>query len=169
MGATAAVAMGAGTILGAYVQYAAGEANKKINEYNARVLDAQASDAIARGEEAVGQVQQEARQLTGAQRTAIAGQNITLDSETAQAIQADTAATAKRNVRTVRSNALREAWGFKSQAKGARMAGKYAYQGAMLNAAGSLLTGAAQTTAMAQDYRYRGAGNGSSAPTTGKG
>lgn len=159
MGAAAAVAMGAGTAVSVYGQIAAAQANKKINEYNAKMLDAQATDAIARGEEAVGQVQREARQLTGAQRTALAGQGITLDSETAQAIQADTAATSIRNVRTVRSNALREAWGFKAQARGARQAGGYAYQGAMINSAGSLLTGAAQTVAMAQDYQYRGKGN----------
>lgn len=167
MGATAAL-MGAGTALSVYGQIEAGKANQKINEYNAMMLDGQATDAIARGEEAVGITAEDARSLYGAQRTAIAGQGVNLDSETAQAIAADTEATAKRNIRTIRGNALREAWGFKAQAKGARMAGKYAYQGAMLNAAGSLLTGAAQTSAMAQDYRYRGAGN-SSAPTTGKG
>ena len=55
------------------------------------------------------------------------------------------------------------------EAQGARLAGKYAYQGAMLGAAGSLLTGGAQTLARAQDYRYRGTGNSSSAPSAGKG
>jgi thioesterase domain-containing protein len=151
--------MGAGTVLGVYGQIAAGEANKKINEYNAKVLDAQATDAVARGEEQVGLIEIDARRTVGAQRTSLAGQGIDLSSETAQAIQADTAVQAAKDIRTTKANALREAWGYRSQAQGARMAGKYAYQGAMLNSAGSLLTGTAQTAGAYQDYRSRGKGN----------
>jgi hypothetical protein len=147
--------MGAGTILSFGAQIAAGRANQRINEYNAKVLDAQATDAIKRGEEQVGMIGTDARRVVGAQRASIAGQGITLDSETSQAIQADTAALAAKDMRTTRANAMREAWGFRSQALGARMSGKYAYQGAMLNASGSLLTGTAQTVGAYQDYRYR--------------
>lgn len=157
MGATAAL-MGAGVGLGFIGQVKAGRANQRINEYNAQQLDAAAVDAIARGEEAASIEQEQARGLLGSQRAAFAAQGITLDSETVDAAAADIERNTIRNVRTVRSNAWREAMGYRKQAKGARMAGKYAYQGARLNATGSLLTGTAQTAAMAQDYRYRNPG-----------
>lgn len=154
MGATAAL-MGAGVGLSVAGQFGAANANRRTNEYNAQLYDAQAVDAVARGEEAVGIEQEQARGLVGAQRAAIAASGITLDSETAQAVQLDTERATARNVRTIKGNAWREAMGYRAQATGARRAGKYAYQGAVLNATGSLLTGAAQTTAMAQDYRNR--------------
>ncbi len=154
MGATAAL-MGAGVGLSVAGQFAAANANRRTNEYNAQLYDAQAVDSIARGEEAVGLEQEQARGLIGAQRANIAAQGINLDSEVADAVRLDTERATARNVRTIKGNAWREAMGYRAQATGARRAGKYAYQGAVLNATGSLLTGAAQTTAMAQDYRSR--------------
>lgn len=154
MGATAAL-MGAGVGLSVASQFAAANANRRTNEYNAQLYDAQAVDSIARGEEAVGLEQEQARGLIGSQRANIAAQGINLSSDVADAVQLDTERATARNVRTIKGNAWREAMGYRAQATGARRAGKFAYQGAMLNATGSLLTGAAQTTAMAQDYRYR--------------
>jgi hypothetical protein len=159
MGATAPIAMGVGTLMSYQAQIEAGKANKTINEYNARVSDAQATDALARGEETAGLIRSDARRVTGAQRASLAGQGIDLSSGSAVDIQNDTAVQSERDVRTAQANAAREAWGFKAQAKGQRMAGKYAYQGAIANANGSLLTGAAQTAGMWQDYKYRGNGN----------
>jgi len=156
VGATAAIAMGAGTVLNAAAQAKAASTNRRIAEYNARMLDGQAVDALARGEEEAGSVATEARGLRGSQRAAIAGQGITLDSATAEAIDRDTIATTERNLRKVRSNAMREAWGFRQQAKATRYAGKMAYRGAMLNTYGSLLTGGAQTAGAARDYSNRG-------------
>lgn len=160
MGATAAIAMGAGTLMSAAGQAAAARANRNIAEYNARQLDAQAADALARGEEAAGIVLEESRQLRGAQRAAIAASGVTLDSATAQAIERDALATAARNLRTVRSNAVREAWGLKAQSQATRYAGRVAYRGAMLNSAGEILTGGAATAGAVRDYRYRGRGTG---------
>jgi len=154
MGATAAL-MGTGVGLSFVGQVQAGKANKRINDYNANLMDLQAVDAIARGEEAVGIEQEQARGLVGAQRANIAAQGINLDSDLAEAVQLDTERNTARNVRTITGNAWREAMGYRSQAAGMRMAGKYAYQGAMMNATGSLLTGAAQTVAMGQDYQHR--------------
>jgi hypothetical protein len=154
MGATAAL-MGAGVGLSVAGQFAAANANRRTNEYNAKLYDAQAVDSIARGEESIGLEQEQARGLIGAQRANIAAQGINLDSEVADAVRLDTERATIRNVRTIKGNAWREAMGYRAQATGARRAGKYAYQGAVLNATGSLLTGAAQTAAMAQDYRSR--------------
>lgn len=154
MGATAAL-MAVGTGVSFAGQIAAGRENRRTNEYNAKLYDAQAVDAVARGEEAAGMEQEQARGILGSQRASFAAQGITLDSETVDAAAADLERSTVRNVRTIKGNAWREAMGYRAQATGARRAGKYAYQGAVLNATGSLLTGAAQTAAMAQDYRYR--------------
>lgn len=147
--------MAAGIIMDQIARHKAGKENQRANEYNAQLYDAQAVDALARGEEAVGIEQEQARGILGSQRAGFAAQGITLDSETVDAAAADLERSTLRNVRTIKGNAWREAMGYRAQATGARRAGKYAYQGAMLNATGALLTGAAQTVAMAQDYRDR--------------
>jgi len=154
MGATAAL-MAVGTGVSFAGQVAAGKENRRTNEYNARLFEAQAVDSIARGEEAVGIEQEQARGILGSQRSSFAAQGITLDSETVDAAAADLERSTVRNARTIKGNAWREAMGYRAQAAESRRAGKYAYRGAVLNATGSLLTGAAQTAAMAQDYRYR--------------
>jgi hypothetical protein len=146
----AAAAMGAGTLLGAGSQYYAAEANKKIARYNASVLDAQAVDAIARGEETATNLQTDARRLAGAQRASLAGQNVDLSSDVADAIAADTQRQLSLDVNTARVNAAREAWGYTSQARLSRRAGQYAYNSALLGTAGSLLTGGAATAGAAR-------------------
>jgi hypothetical protein len=149
MGAAAAI-MGAGTLVNVGAQVYAAEANKKIARYNANVLDAQAVDAIARGEEAVENEQTSARLTAGSQRAALAGQGIDLSSRTAQDIAADTQKRLGTNIDTLRVNAAREAWGFSTQARMTRKAGQYAYTGAMLSTVGSGLTGTAQTVGAAR-------------------
>lgn len=158
MGAATAIAMGAGTLMQASAEAQAAKANRANAEFNARVLDAQATDAVARGEEQVDLIRRDARQLRGAQRAALASQGVTLDSATAEALQRDTEQTARRNVATTRANAVREAWGLRAAAASTRYGGRMAYRAGMNASAGSLLTGGASTAAAYRDYRYRGRG-----------
>lgn len=155
MGAAAAI-MGAGTLVNVGANVYAAEANKKIARYNANLLDAQAVDAIARGEEAATQAQTEGRQLAGAQRASIAGQGVDLSSRTAEAIAADTQTKVGKNVDQIRVNAAREAWGYTTQARLTRKANQYAYTNAYLNTAGSALTGTAQTIGAANRAKAGG-------------
>ena len=97
---------------------------------NARLLDAQASDALARGEKKAGQVQLQASQLTGAQRAAMASSGIDIQqSGTALDVLASSQAVAQYEQEMVRANAGREAWGYTTEAKNVRIAGKVKKQG----------------------------------------
>jgi hypothetical protein len=160
MGAAAGI-MGASTVLGIAAQQQAAEANRLISEYNAKNLEAQAVDAIARGREAEENLAGDARKLVGEQRVAMAGQGIDLDtSRTAGRILDETERLYSEDVGRIRLNALREAWGLKEQAKGVRYAGALGQQTAAFNTIGAGLTGASQTMALAQDYRMRQRGGG---------
>ena len=154
--------MAVGTGAGMYASYQAGKANQKINNYNAAVADMQATDALARGETTASEAGTKTRELIGAQKAAYAAQGIDVTTGSAAEVQDQTQQIAQRDIQTIRLNALREAWGYKSQAKGMRMAGKYAYQGGVNNAIGTGLSGAGQVAFMASQ-RSNLAGN--TAPT----
>ena len=165
MSSGAAIGLSAlGTGMGMYAAYEAGKANQKINNYNAAVSDIQASDALARGEQSTADYGVQTKKLVGAQKAAYAAQGIDLGTGSAADVQDTTQVQAARDVQTIRLNAMREAWGYKTQAKGFRLAGKYAYQGGVNSAIGQGLSGAGQVAYMASQ-RTNLAGN-TTAPTT---
>jgi len=106
---------------------AAGEANaiKSANKFNARRLDfnkkvanISAKDAIKRGEEKVIDFKAAATRLKGSQRAALARQGINVDSGTAAGIQDETDKQIDTDIQRIRNNAWRESWGFKVEASG---------------------------------------------------
>lgn len=117
---------------------------------NADAADAQAVDAERRGRELESDVERGARQLAGEQRTAFAAQGIAIDDSAADVIEndADLFAVDKQRIRT---NAAREAMGFRQDAENYRMQGDWAHQSGKSQAralrnqsVATLLTGAAQ-------------------------
>jgi len=149
------IGQGVGTGVNLVGEYQAKKANEAITDYNAKVLDLQAVDAIKRGEETVGNVLTDARRLRGSQRAALAAQGIDLSSEVATNLANDTQDQAARDVRTARTNANREAWGLKTQRTALRMAGDAASRASNYRMVGSALTGGAQTAAMYRDYKTK--------------
>lgn len=144
MGAAAGVFAGAsllGSGIQAYGAYEAGKQQKALNEYNASAMDAQAQDAQVRGEQAIQAHWMKVNGLLGDQRAALAGQGIDVGTGTAVDLQADTIHQAQRDVNVISTNAMRESFGYKVQAKGYRMAGKNAYNAGVFNAAGDILGG----------------------------
>lgn len=96
-------------------------------EYKARMLllgskfsEFQASDALRRGELTVAEYDRKLAQLKGSQRVALAAQGVQLGEGSAAEIEADTARQAARDVVTLKSNAWREAWGYRVQAQDQR-------------------------------------------------
>ncbi len=126
----------------AYGQYEAGRQNNQIAKYNASVNERQARFAIARGEESVRDYRSKIRRVIGSQRSGYAGQNVRLDSETVSQLDHDTRRIELEDMRRLRANAQLEAWGFRTQAKGQRMAGSAARDAGIYQAGGTLLTGA---------------------------
>src|SRR5262245_14171461 len=122
-----------GAGLQGYGQWKAGSAAKKAGEeagaledYNARVEEEAARDALVRG--ALGEQQQ--RQLTrgiiGTQRAGFASQGVDVGTGSALDVQADAAYLGELDALTIRNNAAREAHGYQVEAERARRRGQYA-------------------------------------------
>lgn len=126
-----------------------GKAQKQQADYNAEVARLQGIDSINRGNVAAEQQRRKIAQIQGAQRAAMGGSGGDVESGSFADIQLDTVTLGETDAQNIRTNALREAWGFKNQQQNYVMAGDEAlrsseekanyYRG---QAAGTILTGA---------------------------
>ncbi len=146
MGVSAAIGLTvAGGGMQAMGQYESGKANQRLMNQNAEVAEWQAEDALDRGRQAEGRHRVEVRRTIGAQRARIAASGVDISAADSSAMDlfADTARLGELDALTIRNNAAREAWGFKTQAvdlraRGdiAKMEGKYAAVGTLLSTGG---------------------------------
>lgn len=128
----------AGAAISAYGSYKSGKAAKKAGElsqgvgesqgqladYNAQVADLQAEDALRRGADDEQRFRTRVRGAIGAQRVDAAAGNIDVNVGSPVDVQADAAMLGELDALTIRTNAAREAWGFKVQAQDSRARGK---------------------------------------------
>ena len=120
-----------------------GNAAKSANDYNARVAEIQAQDALQRGKEDEALYRLGVKSLMGSQTADFAGQNVDVTSGTAVDVRADTAYLGELDAQTIRRNAQREAWGYSVQAQQSRQAGRQAQRSGYFDAAASVLGGSA--------------------------
>lgn len=151
-------------------QRKASESQAALADYNAKVADLQAQDAIERGAEEEGRFRSTVRLTIGAQRAGIAAGNVDVGFGSAVDVQADAAYLGELDALTLRTNAAREAWGFKVQGEDlrkraaiARKEGVYleaagnAYRsGSGLNTAATLLGGGASLLQMRYGFMNAG-------------
>ena len=124
-------------------------------EFNSKLADIQARQVEQKGKEEATQYKTQVKQLIGRQRTALAAQGIDVSSGSALDLQTETAQLGALDALQIRTNAFREATGYRiqsidysSQAEMTRLAGKH-------KAKSTLLTGglkAAQSFAKAGYY-----------------
>jgi hypothetical protein len=124
-----------GTVKAGNAAQRAGEAQQRaansegdLADYNAAVAELQAKDALDRGVEDEQRFRTKVRGAIGAQRAGFAASNIDVGYGSAVDVQADAAFLGELDALTIRSNAAREAWGFKVQAEDNRRRGKIARQ-----------------------------------------
>ncbi len=151
MGSLAAIGvMAAGAGMSAQAYKASGKSAQALGNYNAEVAEVKADDAIARGRVSEGRHRLQTAKLIGDQRVAFAasGEDISDPDSTAVNVFADTAALSELDALTIRSNAAREAWGYRAQAKDDRFRGEVGKMegdskaiGAVMSTAGSVLYG----------------------------
>lgn len=151
MGTTASIAMiGLGAGMQASAYRASGKSQEALANYNAEIGHLRAQDAIARGEVAADKQHLLGRKVIGSQRAAFAasGVDITDPDSTAVNTFADTAAVSELDALTIRTNAAREAWGYRMQAQNDQALGKVARAegenkaiGSLISAGGSVLYG----------------------------
>lgn len=142
MGATAAIGtLVGGTALSAYSNMKAGREQQKMFERNAGFADWQAADATTRGEVNEKRQRQATEGVIGAQRVSLATQGVDVNLGSSLDVQADAAYLGELDALTIRSNAAKEAYGFKVQAQDYRLRGKYAKQEGVMNAVQSIIGG----------------------------
>lgn len=137
---TAGLAIG-GTALSAVGQVKAGNASKAAAEFNAKVAEAQADDAIVRGQISEARYRQGVRVLIGSQRAGFAAQGVDVGVGSPVDLVADTAFIGELDALTIRNNAAREAWGFRMNAQSFRLGGQAAVSASRFSAASTVLGG----------------------------
>jgi len=118
-----------------------GEFSKATFDFNAALADIAAEDAEARGRETARRRARKTKQLIGSQRAALAVQGIDIESGSALELLLDTAEVGAEDLFTIKNNAAREAFGFRTRAQDLRNRGIMARFGAEGEASQTLLTG----------------------------
>jgi hypothetical protein len=155
-GAATAATVASGAI-GAYGAIQSGQAQKKQARYqsavernNSQIATWQAQDATQRGQIEEQRQRLATARLRGSQRAAMASNGIEVGSGSPLDVLMDTAQLGELDALTIRSNAEREAYGFRSQSGNlmaqaglTQMAGRSAQTGSYVSAGSTLLSTAA--------------------------
>lgn len=159
-------------------QQEAANSQAELQDWNANVADLQGKDAIARGVESESRFRSGVDIMVGQQRAAAAGANIDVGFGSALDVQADAAYLGELDALTIRTNAAREAWGYKVQGQDLRRraeitrkegvnavaAGNAQASAANWQIAGTIATGAGDAGLLAQRYGF-GSSSRTSIPT----
>jgi hypothetical protein len=140
------IAVGAqllGTGMSANAQGDAGDAAAAAAENQAVLADFNAKDAVARGKIDEQLYRMDVKRLQGAQRVAIAASGFDSGGDLAM-LAAETAAMGEFGAKTIRTNAMREAYGYKLEGKAQAAQSTYSRRAGELNKNATLLTGVSQ-------------------------
>lgn len=91
------------------------EGQAKLADINARIAELGAQQELIRGEKEVGQISMQAGRLKSAQRVALAANGVDLGQGNAAELQASTDLMKEIDMNTVKANAIRSAWGYRTQ------------------------------------------------------
>lgn len=156
----ATIAMVGAAAISAYSSYSQGKFQKEMGERNATLAEWQANDTLERSAIAQDQQRAKTRQIIGAQRAAEGASGAQVDSGSFGLLTEQTAEMGERDVQTIRSNALKEAWGYGVQAQDSRAQGDMAAKAGTMQAAGTLLGAAGKAYGPASKY-WGSTGSGS--------
>jgi hypothetical protein len=139
-----------------------GEAEGEMFGLNAGLADAQAADAISRGNQNEGRQRLANKQLLGEQRAAFAAQGIDVSAggTSVEDVTQGDQTVGEFDALTIRNNAIREAWGFQTEAsiyryqgEQARVAGRNRQKAYNAQAIGTLLSAGAEAVDQYSKYR----------------
>ena len=106
---------GVGSYYSAQSQRSALRFQAEMAAINARMAESSAQQELARGQQQVGALTLKAGQLKGSQRAAMAANGIDLGQGSAAEIQASTDIMKEIDANTIEANAVRSAWGYRTQ------------------------------------------------------
>lgn len=125
------------------------DANARIATVNADIAELGAQSALNQGQQQIGALTLKAGQLKSSQRTALAANGVDLGEGNAAEIQASGDIMKEIDVNTLTANAIRSAWGYRTQGLNAQaQASSYTNQANAARATGSAISpiGAAGTS-----------------------
>lgn len=102
-------------LVGANAARQQAKTNRAIARNNQAIAEARASDAESRGEKQAQEAQRKARLVASAQRAAFAAKGVDVGEGTPQEIIDQTDFFGQLDASTARSNARKEAWGYRTQ------------------------------------------------------
>lgn len=114
---------------------------KSVAEINSKLADMNAEDALQRGEVEARNYKKQVDQMIGQQRVAFASGNVDVNFGSAKDVQDQTRVQAQRDILTIKSNAFREAWGYKTESINQTAAGQFQQLSGQSQATSTLLTG----------------------------
>lgn len=91
------------------------EGQARLADINARIAELGAQQELIRGEKEVGQITMQAGRLKSAQRVALAANGVDLGQGNAAELQASTDLMKEIDMNTAQANAVRSAWGYRTQ------------------------------------------------------
>jgi hypothetical protein len=125
----------------AYGQIQKGKAESDMADYNANVATQRSNEALQMGSIAEEQQRNKVRQVEGQQTAAMGASGAVAGSGSFGDVLDQTTKFGEFDALTIRSNAMKQAWGLQTQAVGDQLMGSYAKQGGAIGAVGSLLSG----------------------------
>jgi hypothetical protein len=141
-------------------------------EINARIAELGAESALNQGKQQVANLTLQAGRLKSSQRAAMAANGIDLGTGTAVEIQASTDLMKEIDADTARSNALRSAWGYRTQAANQRntadMARASARSISPFGSAATSLLGSASSVASSWYMLYKAGAFSDNTPAFGR-
>ena len=141
-----------GTLFSAYQANEQGKYQEQVAKNNAITQDRMAVDAERRGEVEEANHRLKVAQMKSSQRAKQGATGAEVNTGSAALLQQDTAEMGELDALTIRSNAQREAWGYRAGATNSRAQGKLDKMRGRSNAVGTLLTGGSQVAG--QWYNY---------------
>ncbi len=136
----------AGTAVSVAGSYRQGKAAEKMYDYQSGMAQRSAEQTREAGSVAAKQHRVKAAQAAGAQRAAMGGAGVDVNTGSLLAAQEDTARMGEMDALTIRQNYQRQAWAKAADAGMYTAAGAEARKTALWGMAGSLLTGASKVS-----------------------
>lgn len=162
--ATSAVSTGAGAYNASESAMAEGRYQKQMSEINAKLSNMQATAAEKRGETEAQQKNKETQQLVGRQRAMAAAQGVDVNAGSVFDIQQGTQTLGAIDAMTIKNNAYREAFGYKSEAANYQAQGDFADLSARNKSRNSLVTGGLGVISGTMQSIYYGSGGDKAGP-----
>ena len=136
------------TMISGYFDFRQSQQAQRSAEFNASMLDLQAQDAISRGELETTNRRQIGKSILGQQRAGYSGQGVDVSSGTAAILQEQTGQMAEEDAMRIKLDAMRQAWGLRSQASMMRWEADQNLSTARKKAVAGVVTGVAQGAMM---------------------